>query len=237
MQLLDITQSMQSILLHYTRGYTLWLGFTTDQNKLQPLGEKWALELGIHEPAWKRHDRKSRGIPNAAAVCGKVFSQPTQAEVVLLATSNARHVQPNSAYHPFLRQQWRDDLPRFSHFEMAHMPTEATGRLTWTWRIRKIELAQMEKHLVHLCDMRDMDSLKRETHAMVRNFPMFNGIRSQTRRLLRHVRRKCESCKLHYPGPDPEKLPMMLKFPGTRPAPKAPYAVGGAQPQPSPGAA
>ena len=240
MEVLDITQAMQAILLHYTRGYTLWLGFTTDQSKISNLDEKWALELGTHEPAWKRHDRKSRGIPNAVSISGRVFALPGKAEVVLMSTSNARQVKPDSPYHPFLQQQWRDDLPRFSHFEMVHQPTEATGKLVWTWRIRKIELSQMEKRLIGLCDARDVDSLKRETHAMVRSFPMFNGIRSQTRRVLRHVRRKCESCKLHYPGPDPENLPMMLKFPGTRQtqtAPKAPYAVGGAQPQPYPGAA
>lgn len=237
MQLLDITQAMQSILLHHTRGYTLWLGFTTDQTKMTALDEKWSLELGTLEPAWKRHDRKSHGIPNAAAIAGKIFSLPSKVEIVLLATANARQVNPHSPYHPFLRQPWRDDLPRFSHFEMVHQPAEATGRLTWTWKIRKIELNQIEKRLIALCDMRDTDSLRFETHSMVRSFPMFNGIRSQTRRVLRHVQRKCQVCGMHYPGPDPENLPMMLKFPGTRQAPKAPYAVGGAQPQPSPGAA
>lgn len=228
MKLLDITEAMQAILLHHTRGYTLWLGFTVPDSKLSALDEKWAMELGTHEPAWKRHDRRSRNIPNAVAIAGRVFSQPTSAEIVLMATDNARQVEPNSPYHAFLRQQWRDDLPRFSHFEMVHQPTEATGKLTWTWRVKKIELAKMEKYLIHLCDMRDIESLKRETRALL-NFPMFNGIRSQVRRVLRHVQRKCAVCGLHYPGPDPENLPMMLKFSRTRPAaPEAPYAVGGA---------
>lgn len=203
---------MQSILLHYTRGYKLWVSFITSQEKVPALDEKWALELGTREPAWKRHDRKAKGAPNAAAVYGRVFSQPSRVEVVLLATENARQVIPNSPYHPFLRQQWRDDLPRFSHFEVVHQPTEATGKLVWTWRIRKIELSQMEKRFIALCDMRDLDSLNRETHSLVRTFPMYNGIRSQTRRLLRHVRRKCESCNIKYPGPDPDNLPMMLAF-------------------------
>ena len=229
MKLLDITQAMQAILLHHTRGYTLWLGFTVPDSKLSALDEKWAMELGTHEPAWKRHDRRSRNIPNAVAIAGRVFAHPTTAEVVLMATDTARQVEPHSPYHAFLRQQWRDDLPRFSHFEMVHQPAEATGKLVWTWRIRKIELSQMEKRLIALCDLHDLESLKRETHSMVRSFPMFNGIRSQTRRVFRHVQRKCESCALHYPGPDPEALPMMLKFPGTRQAaPKAPYPDGGA---------
>jgi len=237
MKILNITQAMQAILLHHTRGYNLWLGFTTTDVKLSVLDEKWALELGTHEPAWRRHDRKSKGVPNAVSIAGMVFSQPTTTEVVLMATDTARQVEPHSPYHAYLRQQWRDDLPRFSHFEMVHQPTEATGKLTWTWRIRKIELNQIEKRLISLCDMRDIDSLRFEMQSMVRSFPMFNGIRSQTRRVLRHVQRKCQACAIHYPGPDPENLPMMLKFPSTRQAPKAPYAVGGAQPQPSPGAA
>lgn len=232
MQLLDVTNAMQSILLHHTRGYHLWVGFTTSADKIPGLDEKWSMELGTHEPAWRRHDRKSKGIPNATAIAGRVFSQPSSAEVVLLATENARLVEPHSPYHAFLRQQWRDDLPRFSHFEMVHQPTEAQGKLVWTWRIRKPELGQIEKRLITLCDMRDIESLRRETHSLVRNFPMYNGIRSQTRRLLRHVERKCTACKISYPGPDPENLPMMIRFPGTRQQQKGGQAFGGAQPQP-----
>lgn len=239
MKIHDITEAMQTILLHHTRGYHLWLSFTTAQEKISGLDEKWALELGTHEPGWKRHDRKSRGIPNAAAVFGRVFSQPSSVEVVLMATRDARLIKPNSPYHAFLRQQWRDDLPCFSHFEIVHQPTEATGKLVWTWRMRKMELSQIEKRFIALCDIRDISSLGRETHSLVRSFPMYNGIRSQTRRLLRHVQRKCESCGIKYPGPDPENLPMMLAFPRTRgeAAPQAPQAVGGPSGQPQPGAA
>lgn len=218
MQMSDITTSMQSILLHHQRGYTLWNGFTTTEDKIEKLREKWALELGILEPSWKRNDRKNKGIPNAVAVFGRVFSQPSKCEVVLMATSHARQMIPNSPYHPFLRQQWRDDLPRFSHFEMAHMPTEAQGKLTWTWKIRKPELGQMEKYLIQLCDQRDVESLKRETHGFVKTYPMYNGIRSQLRRVLRHVQRKCKACHISYPGPVPDNLPMMLRFPKTKSA-------------------
>ena len=232
MQPQDITNALQSILLHYTRGYTLWLGFTTPSEKIPGLDEKWALELGIREPAWKRHARKSKGAPNAVAIAGRVFSLPSMAEVVLMATENARHVEHNGPYHAFLRQQWRDDLPRFSYFEMVHQPTEAQGKIVWTWRIRKPELNQIEKRLITLCDMRDVESLRRETHSLVKTFPMYNGIRSQARRLLRHVQRKCASKKMPYPGPDPENLPMMIGFPGTRQQPKGGQAFGGAQPQP-----
>ncbi len=231
MEIVDITNAMQSILLHHTRGYTLWTGFTTDQSKLSALDQKWALELGIHEPAWKRNDRKNKGIPNAIGIAGRIFSQPSQCEVVLMATPNARTMIPNSPYHPFLRQQWRDDLPQFSHFEMAHIPTEAQGKLTWTWRIRKPELGQMEKYLIHLCNQRDVESIKRETHALVRTYPLYNGIRSQIRRVLRHVDRKCSSIGLNYPGPDPEYLPMMLRFPRTKDGgAKGGHAIAGAAP-------
>lgn len=216
MKLLHITESMQSILLHHQRGYTLWTGFQTPIDKISALDEKWSLSLGIHEPGWKRQDRKQKGIPNAIAVFGQVFSRPSMCEIVLMATENARHVAPNSPYHAFLREQWRDDLPRFSHFEMAHMPTEAQGKLTWTWKIRKLELSQIEKHLIFLCDQRDVEMLKRETHSLARNFPMYNGIRSQVRRLLRHVQRKSAACHIQYLGPDPENLPAMLRFPTTR---------------------
>ena len=216
MQLQDINGAMQSILLHHTRGYNLWLGFTTPDHKIALLDEKWALELGTREPAWKRHARKSKSAPNAVAIAGRVFSLPSMAEVVLMATENARHVGHNGPYHAFLRQQWRDDLPRFSYFEMVHQPAEATGKIVWTWRIRKPELGKIEKYLIHLCDLRDIASLRRETNSLVRTYPMYNGIRSQLRRLLRHVQRKCRVCKISYPGPDPENLPAMIGFPGTK---------------------
>lgn len=216
MEVVDITKAMQAILLHHTRGYHLWIGFVAGQDKISALDQKWALELGTHEPAWRRHDRKTRGIPNAVGIAGRVFSQPAQSEVVLMATKNARSVLPHSPYHPYLKQQWREDLPRFSYFEMVHQPTEAQGKLVWTWRIRKPELTAMERHLIQLCDAGEVDFLARETSSMVRNYPMYNGIRSQIRRLLRRIQRKCATKHIAYLGPDPENLPIMNKFPETR---------------------
>lgn len=212
MKILDIQQAMQTILLYYLRGYVLWLGFDTSENKIPSLNEKFALELGTHEPAWRRHDRKSRGIPNATAIASKIATQPGLAEIILMATANARLVKHDSPYVPFLRQQWRDDLPRVGYYEMVHMPREANGKLVWTWRIRKAELDKMEKYLIQLCNMRDLNALRRETEAIVRHNPMFSGVRSQIRRMLRHVQRKTASMKMPYSGPDPENLPIMRKF-------------------------
>jgi hypothetical protein len=217
MQALNLTEAMQAILLHRTRGYVLWLGFKTTVDKLPALDEKFALELGTHEPGWKRVYRKRHGIPNAVAVASKVFGEPS-IEVILMATEQARKVDPSSAYKPFLRQQWRDDLPRLSHFEMVHMPTEATGKWRWTWRIRKSELNQIESYLVRVVDARDSALLRRELQQLLQ-YPMFSGVRSQIRRLLRRIKRRCELRKVTYTGPDPENLPAMIGWRASRPKP------------------
>jgi hypothetical protein len=217
MQPLNLTEAMQAILLHRTRGYTLWVGFKTVVDKLPSLDEKFALELGTREPGWKRFNRKKQGIPNAVVVASKVFGEPS-IEVVLMATEQARKVDPNSAYKPFLRQQWRDDLPRLGYFEMVHMPTEATGKLRWTWRIRKPELNQIESHLVRVVDARDVCWLNRELQQLLQ-YPMFSGVRSQIRRLLRRIKRRCELRKVTFTGPDPENLPAMIGWRASRPKP------------------
>lgn len=218
MEILDLTHVMQSILLTYLRGYTLWVSFQTDQEKVAALDQKWALEYGTHEPAWKRHHRKSKGAPNSLAFAGKVFGQPGRAEVILLATPEARKVAHNGPYHAFLREQWRDDPPRFSHFEVVHMPREANGKLVWTWKIRKKELDQMEKFFINTAGLRDIETLARELNRTARLYPMFSGVRSQLRRVFRHVARRCDSLKIPYRGPDPEALPVM-RFGTGRPGP------------------
>ncbi len=211
MQMQNLTEAMQAVLLNYTRGYVLWLSFKTTDTKLEALDQKFALELGTHEPGWKRVHRKKHGIPNAIAIASRVFSEPSAAEVVLMATEQARKVDQNSAYKPFLRQQWRDDLPRLSYFEMVHMPAEATGKLRWTWRIRKPELNQIESHLVRVVDSRDAGLLRRELQQVLQ-YPLFSGVRSQIRRLLRRVKRRCDFRHVAYSGPDPEHLPAMVGF-------------------------
>jgi hypothetical protein len=205
----DITPALQSILLHYTRGYTRWISLKTDQQKLKTLDAKWTEAYGTRLAAYQRQDKKEKGLPTAVAVAAPVLGEPGKMEVILMATEHASTIQVG----PFQREKWLVRPPEFSKFVMVHEPRDR-GDYAWTWRIQNKELGLLEKYLTALVKSGDPKKVAGETHHWVKFYPMFGGVRRQIRRTLNSGKKLWESIfkERGWPGPNPETLPMMVGF-------------------------
>ena len=201
----NITPALTEILRSYRNGYTHWVSFVIDKEKVPAIGEKWSESYGTLLPAWKRNDRKHKNLPLAVAYSGPVLSRPGMLEVILMAWL------PENA--PVLwRENWRHDLPVFSEFIMVKEPN-STKKYVWTWKLQDQVLGGIEKHLIKLVKLGDSSAVRHEAEHMVALYPMFSGIRRQLRRLFRGCAKLwLATMKSPWPGPDPERLPAMVGF-------------------------
>lgn len=209
----DLTPALQSVLLHWTRGYTCWT--TTEalpKAKVEAiLRGKWAENYGTNLPAWKRQDRKQKGLPNAIALAAPVVGLPDQMQLVLMATQDALAVLETS---PFSREKWLVRCPELSDYVIVHEPRER-GDYAWTWRLQEKVIAGLENRMVSLIGRIDAAELRKETSQWVRFYAMYGGVRRQLRRLLRSGQKLwSRKHKTPWPGPDPESLPAMVGFRG-----------------------
>ena len=87
------------------------------------------------------------------------------------------------------------------------------GDSTWTWKINNKQIGMLERDLTALVKSSDGSAVAKSSHHMVRFYPMFSGVRRQLRRSLHSARKLwVANCKSTFPGPDPDKLPMMVRY-------------------------
>ncbi len=209
----DITPALQSILMHFTRGYPLWVSFIAEAQKVNALGEKWAEAYGTRLPAWKRQDRKQKGLANAVAFSAPVLSHPGQRQVILMATEHALQMPEASVWR---REKWETRLPEFSDFVIVHEPRER-GDYAWTWRVQARTVGLLEKHLVAQIKAGNAYEVKRATEQWVRLYPMYGGVRRQVRRMMSGgAKLWTATMQSPWPGPDPKALPAMIGYRSTQ---------------------
>ncbi|MDD3380893.1 MAG: hypothetical protein PHD68_06770 [Rugosibacter sp.] len=201
----NITPALTEILRSYRNGYTHWVSFFIDKEKVPAIGEKWSESYGTLLPPWKRNDRKHKNLPLAVAYAAPVLSRPGALEVILMAWL------PENA--PVLwRENWRHDLPTYSEFVLVKEPN-STKKYVWTWKLQDRVLAGIEKHLIVLVKSGEASAVRHETEHMIKLYPMFSGVRRQIRRLFRSATKLwLATSKLPWLGPDPENLPAMIGF-------------------------
>src|SRR6185369_243252 len=113
----DITPALQGILLHFTRGYPLWVSFLVDADKVDGIAAKWSENLGTTLPAWKRQDRKEKQMANAVALSAPVLGMAHKRQLILMATEHALKMPASTAWR---REKWQSRLPEFSEFVIVH---------------------------------------------------------------------------------------------------------------------
>ena len=209
----DLTPALQTVLLHWTRGYTCWTS-TEPLPRAKAelvLRAKWAETYGTSLPAWKRQDRKQKGLPNAVALGVPVVGLPEHLQLILMATQDALTAPQIS---PFSREKWLTRCPELSDYVIVHEPRER-GDYAWTWRLQERVTTSLEKHLVSLVSKGDAAQVRKETMQWIRFYAMYGGVRRQLRRLLKSGKKLWEGkIKTAWPGPDPESLPAMIGFRG-----------------------
>lgn len=208
----NLTPALRDILLNFSRGYTLWLSFEVDESKVESLREKWIETCGTNLPAWKRQDRKQKGLPNAWAAAAPVLGYPNRRQVILMATEQALNF-PESDLG---RQQWVRRLPEFSDFVMVR-EARNRGDYAWTWRIQNRVLGLLENRIFGLVKSGDRFAVTSEARQMAALYPMFGGVRRQLARMLKAAAKLWTATQPSpWPGLTAEQLPMMIGFKGTR---------------------
>lgn len=209
----DLTPALQAILLHWTRGYRCW---TSTGPLLRPKAEhvlraKWTEVYGTGLPAWKRQDRKQKGLPNALALAAPVVGMPEHLELMLMATEEALSAPEVS---PFSKEKWLIRCPELSDYVIVHEPRER-GDYAWTWRLQEKVTSGLERHMVALITRADEVELRKVTTQWVKFYCLYGGVRRQIRRLLRSGEKLwTHKNKTPWPGPNPETLPAIVGFRG-----------------------
>jgi len=206
----NLTPALQAILLQWTKGYTCWT--STDalpRLKAEAVLTKWAEVYGTNLAAWKRQDRKQKGLPNAFAAAVPVVGIPDRYELFLMATEPALTAPDLS---PFSREKWKTRCPELADYVIVHEPRER-GDYAWTWRLQEKVVAGIENRMRSLIERVDAVQLRAETTQWVRFYALFGGVRRQLRRTLRSGWKLwTRKNKTAWPGPDPEALPAMIGF-------------------------
>ncbi len=206
----DITPALQSILRSWSTGSVVcWISFRVHRDKLPSIKEKWLEEYGTGLSSEKRRYKKSKGLPCASACAIPVLGMPHEVECIMLASAEALTAGSQS---PFSREKWITRPPEVSDFVMVKEMKER-GDSTWTWKINNKQIGMLERDLTALVKSSDGSAVAKSSHHMVRFYPMFSGVRRQLRRSLHSARKLwVANCKSTFPGPDPDKLPMMVGY-------------------------
>lgn len=206
-----LTEALQSCLMMSTRGYVQGVTFEVDASKLDSIATKFADAYGTGLPAWKRHDRRSRGLPNAWSCSMPVPGNPARRRIVLLATDFARDVlDPRS---PWLREKWQPlDRLEIGDFVIKRDQRQR-GDFALTVRLSPRCQGGLEKYWRALAAQGHFDQLAHDATRAVRFYPMFGGVRRQLRRLIRGYAKLYEKkTGKPWPGPNPDRLPAMVGY-------------------------
>ena len=110
------------------------------------------------------------------------------------------------------REKWLTRLPEFSDFVVVHEPRDGVA-YAWSWRIQERVMDGLQRHLTTLVKMGDVGQVRHETTHWVRFYPLYGGVRRQIRRMYRGAAKLWVATrKSDWPGPDPERLPVMIGF-------------------------
>ena len=85
----DLTAGLQAVLLHAQRGYTRTTKkpVIVEFEKVDSIISKWTEVYGINLPAWKRYQRKEKGLTNAVALVIPVLGNKFKRQLVLMCTN------------------------------------------------------------------------------------------------------------------------------------------------------
>ena len=209
-----ITDALRSVVLMTTRGYTHGVSFEAPAERVPAIADKWAEVYGTQLPAWKRHQRKSKGLPVAWACSMPVPGQPARRRLVLLCAGlDASKLDARS---PWLREHW---LP-IERLELGDyiVARDKRDRGDWAWTVRLTPRCMRgTEALYRSLAAQSLEQLRYQIERDVRYHPLFGGVRRQMRRLVRgYAKLWSKRTGKPWPGPDPEKLPALGAFTRTR---------------------
>ena len=203
------TVALQLVLRDYILGYTKWVSFRTDIEKVASKSAQWEVEYGTRLLPYQKQRRKRDGLPTASATSMPAVGHPHAREIILMATPLVQDAHPASPWH---KQQWRADPPEFGVYVMVREP-RVRGDYAWTWRIQQDEMSKLSSRLTAVVKAGNAATVRRETEIWLKVFSMQGGVRRQFSRMLRSAKKLWDQChKSPWPGVDPDALPAIVQF-------------------------
>jgi len=208
------TDALRAILFMWTQGYRHAVIFEIRNDKLQPIAQKFAENYGTELPAWKRYQRRKKGLPNGWACAMPKSSSPGYSIVFLMASfETLDNLSPDS---PWRRERWRPaEKIEIGDYRIA--PHDKRDRRDYadTIKLTTRTLSGLEDYWRALASRGQFDTIAAEAARAVRFYVLFGGVRRQLRRLIRGHKKLYEArVKKPWPGPDPEALPSLGAFRG-----------------------
>ena len=176
------TALLQSLRDLVNRGYSFWTSGTIKTLKAENLCVKFNERYDVLAPRQKRNYNRKLGRASSY-----LFIYPqTGGDVmdwILIATKGA------GAIHNHESESLRDhtsgqhtDRVRWRYYELITL----NGRMTW--RLRRDIFDEWEKKVVSAARKQNMDDLE-QTIKVLRNFPMFTGVREQVWSIVQKARK------------------------------------------------
>lgn len=198
------TDILRSITQQTSHGYTCWVTFQVNEDKLTGLKKKFAETFGSEEPPHRRQARKHKNIPNAVVLAAPARALPGKFDVILLATPNARKQHADS---PWAKEAWRADPVHFSRFIQKRVESVGKNTMVMSWALDNAELATLAAYLDNLLK-KDSGAYHKAVDTAIHANPMVNGVRKQMRKMLRGHQAWCRSVGKPYPSKiNPDDLP------------------------------
>jgi hypothetical protein len=208
------TDALRSILMMWTQGYRYAVTIETKNEKLDALSLKLSENYGTQLPAWKRYERKKKGLPNGWACAMPKTSYPGRKIVVLMAAFDSDSLQYLDPASPWRREKWQPaDRIEIGDYRIAPRDKRDRRDHADTVKLTTRTLAGLENYWRALASQGQFDKIADEALRAVRFYALFGGVRRQLRRLIRGYKRLYEArLKKPWPGPDPEALPSVGRF-------------------------
>ena len=122
--------ALRAITQQTSHGYSCWVTFLVNEEKLAGLKVKFAEAFGTEQPAHRRQLRKHKNIPNGVVLAAPVRALPGKFDVILLATENAVKQHTDSVWS---KESWRTGPVRFSRFQQKRVMSVGKNRLVMSW--------------------------------------------------------------------------------------------------------
>ena len=173
---------MQSILLSVSKGYTWYTTGQIETEKADRLIEKFNEKFGVLKSKLSLSRQATRASRKAAQEektharhSATLVIHPTLGGVhmnwVLLATGPLYQEQMLNALNTNKRLGWNEK------YQLVQIPKKITGQ-TWTWKLTRKAANDAESMLIRLARSDRKDEFLNSIE-IIRNYPMFSGIRTQ----------------------------------------------------------
>jgi hypothetical protein len=179
---------------------------------LPPIAEKFAENFGTNLPAWKRYERKRKGLPNGWVCAMPKAGFPGISIVVLMASfETLENLAEASVWR---REKWRPaDRIEIGDYKIAPRDKRDRGDHGDTIKLTTRTITGLESYWRALASQGQFDKIVDESWRAVQFYALFGGVRRQLRRLIRGYKKLYEArLKKPWPGTNPEALPSIGKF-------------------------